>query len=236
MLKLTLKVAGIILLGALGALVFNVSVMPYFLASTYFENFQFVKDFKQGKIVVTKTDQVYIQENTAIEDAIERVKNSVVVIEGKTNTLGLVATSDGTIITLASAIGLNANGVKVFLQGQQVDFKVVKIDTNNNLALLKVDKNNLQTVGFTNTDSIKLGQKVFLVAPTSPAEDNWFAGEGIVQEVDATSIKTDITAKPAVAGGPLFNSAGELVGLNIIDKDGKVSAISISNIQNVLGL
>src|SRR5258706_8267779 len=120
MYKKILKVVGILFLGALGALFFNVSVLPYFLASTYFENFQFIKDFKQGKIIINKTDQVYIQENTAIEDAVLKVEKSIVTIQGNYMTSGLIATSDGTIITLASAIPSNGN-FNVFLQGAQVN-------------------------------------------------------------------------------------------------------------------
>ncbi len=235
MYKKVLTIIGILFLGALGALFFNVSVLPYFLASTYFENFQFIKDIKQGKIVVNKTNQVYIQENTAIEDAVLRVEKSIVTIEGNYMTSGLIATSDGSIITLASAIPSNSN-FNVFLQGEQVDFKVIKVDYENNLALLKIDKNNLQTVGFTDSDKIKLGQKVFLVAPTSTKQDNWFANEGIIREIDANSIKTDIVEKPSVTGGPLFNSAGELIGLNFVNSEGKISAIPINKIQKLLGL
>ncbi len=220
-------------MGALGALVFNVSAMPYFLASTYFENFQFVKDFKQGKLVVNKTDQVYIQENTAIQDAVERVKKSVVTIQGKTMASGLIATSDGSIVTLASAIKGN---VKVFLAGELVDYKIIKIDSNSNLALLKISKNNLQTVGFASKDAVKLGQKVFLAVPTSPQQDNWFANEGIITEIDANVIKTSMKETAMAQGSPLFNVAGELVGLNFIDQEGKISAVPISNIQELLGV
>ena len=228
-----LKIIGILFLGALGALVFNVSAMPYFLASTYFENFQFVKDFKQGKLVVNKTDQVYIQENTAIQDAVERVKKSVVTIQGKTMASGLIATSDGSIVTLASAIKGN---VKVFLAGELVDYKIIKIDSNSNLALLKISKNNLQTVGFASKDAVKLGQKVFLAVPTSPQQDNWFANEGIITEIDANVIKTSMKETAMAQGSPLFNVAGELVGLNFIDQEGKISAVPISNIQELLGV
>lgn len=230
-----LKVVGILLLGAAGALVFNVFLSPYFLASTYFENFQFVKDFKEGKIMVTKTDQVYIQENTALQNAIAKVKNSIVTVQGNYVASGLVVTSDGNIITLASAVSPNAR-VTIFLQREQQTAKVTKIDYKNNLALLKIDKNNLQTVAFADAVNLQLGQRVFLAAPTSITQDNWLANEGIVREIDAGAIKTSMTEKPIVAGGPLFDVTGELVGLNFFDADGRISAIPVSNIQNLLGL
>ena len=230
-------IIGMVVLGAVGALIFNVSLFPYFLASTYFENFQFVKDFKQGKIVVNKSNQTYIQENTAIEDAVGRVENSVVAIQSPTLGVvsGLVVTSDGSVVTLAQ--GIPARGtITVFLQGQKQTASVVKIDAKNNLALLKISDSNLQTVGFSDANNIKIGQKVFLVAPTSTAQDNWFANEGIIREITADTITTTMVEKPVAIGGPLFDAAGELVGLNVIDANGNVSAIPVNKIQALLGL
>ena len=224
-----------LILKIIGVVIFTVVLLPYMLTNAYFENYQFVKDFKQGKIVVNQTEKIYIQENNALQDAIERVKNSIVVIQNPASGTmsGLVATADGNIITLASAIGVNG---KVFLQGIQVDYKVVKTDKKNNLALLKIDKNNLQTVSFADIDRIKLGQRVFLAAATSPAMDNWLADEGIVTQIDEDSIKTNIIGKQMAVGGPLLGVAGELMGLNFIDSDGRISAIPISKIKEFLGL
>ena len=232
--KNILKIIGILVLGALGALFFNLFLLPYMIASPYFENLQLVKYFKDGKIIVNKTDQVYIQENTAIEDAIERVEKSVVAIQSTKLGLksGIVVTSDGLLITLASAIPTNDN-FTVSLQGEQVGFDLVKIDAKNNLALIKLSKNNLQTIGFADVDKIKLGQAVFLVVPTL---NNWLANEGIIKEIDPNLIKTNILESQAVAGSPLFNSTGELVGINFIDQDGKVLAVPVDKIQTLLGL
>ncbi|OGZ64124.1 MAG: hypothetical protein A3A98_04055 [Candidatus Staskawiczbacteria bacterium RIFCSPLOWO2_01_FULL_40_39] len=225
------------IVGVLGALVFVVFLLPYLLTDSSFENFQFVKDFKEGKIVVNQKESIYIQENFAIEEAIKRVDTSVVTIQSSAFGLrsGLIVTSDGLVVTLANAIPLNGN-FKVFLEGESVAFTVVKVDSKNNLALLKIDKNNLQTVGFANIDKVRLGQKVFLLASMSTAQDNWIANEGIIRKMNENSIQTSITESKVVVGGPLFNASGELVGLNFIDAEGKISAIPINKIQSLLGL
>ena len=232
-----------LLVGALGALLFNVYGLPYVLTNPYFQNHQFVKDFKQGKIFVTTTQQVHIQENTAIENAIERVKPLVATIQSASLGVrsGFVATSDGIIITLASAVPAGGNG-KVFLQGEALPFTIVKIDQKNNLAAIKIEKNNLQTMAFASAEKIKPGQRVFLTAPTSVAQDIWVANEGMIRQITKDSvlgslqeIKTTISEKLMVNGSPLFNTAGEVVGLNVIDAEGKVAAIPINKIQELLG-
>ena len=224
-------------MGALGALLFNVLVMPYLLTDPYFENVKFIKDFKNGKITVNPVQQIYVQENNAMQDAIQKVERSIVAIQSTKLGIksGLILTSDGLVVTLANAVSLDGD-FKVFLAGQSVDFKVVKTDSKNNLVLIKLPKNNLPTVGFADQDKIKLGQSVFLVAPTLQGQDNWLANVGIIREIDQDSVKTNISESQAAAGSPLFNSAGELIGLNFIDSEGKISAVSINKIQNLLGL
>ena len=239
--KIISIIVGILLLGALGALLFDVLVLPYLLTNSYFERFQFVKDFKSGKIIVNPKEQVYIQENTALENAIERVAKSVVAIQGTTSAgksylgSGLITTSDGSIISLAS---LTPTGSKfnIFINGQKQDFKVQKIDLKNNLSLIEVAQNNLPTISFADFNKIKLGQRVFLTAVASTKISDWLANEGIVRSFDESQIKTNISEKSIINGSPLFNIYGELVGLNYLDSDAKVSAVPISAIKTFLGL
>ncbi len=237
MLVKILKVIGILILGALGALLFNFFALPYMAASLYFDQFQFVRNFKQDKIVVNQTDKVYIQENTALESAIERVKPAVVAVANASSgfVAGLVVTSDGSIITLANGL-LAGHNVNVYIKGEKQIASVVKIDQVHNLALLKMNQNNLQTVAFADAHAAKLGERVFLVAPTSIKQDNWFANQGIITEISAEALKTNITERLIGQGSPLFNSAGELVGLNVIGLESSVSAIPVDKIQALLGL
>jgi S1-C subfamily serine protease len=229
-------VIAVVLLGAASSLLFSVWLFPFMLTSPYFANFKFVKDFKEGRIVVNTTQQVYIQQNVALQSSLERVKQSIVTIQsGNKLSSGLVATSDGSVVTLAGSVPTSGT-FSVFFQGQKATFSVITVDRPSNLALLKMDKNGLQTVGFAPADSVKLGQRVFLTAPTNTQQDNWFANEGIIREIDSGLIKTSILEKSIANGSPLFNSSGELVGLAFVDAQGGISAIPVSSIQQVLGL
>lgn len=228
-------IAAILLLGALGALFFNVFALPFLLTNSYFERFQFVKDFKQGKIIINPKEQVYIQENTALEKAINNAQKVVVGTQknGVVTGSGLIATSDGSIITLASLV---SSGTKVNFNGEDTNYKIIKKDLKNNLALIKVEKNDLYTVGFADFDNLIIGQRVFLIGVISVNTGNRFANEGIIRSFEENLIKTNISEKAIVNGSPLFNISGELVGLSFISQDGKVSAISIDTIKSFLGL
>lgn len=233
--KIISIIAGILLLGALGALFFDVFALPYLLTNSYFERFQFVKDFKRGKIIVNPKEQVYIQENTALEKAINNAQKVVVGIQknGVITGSGLVATSDGSIITLASLVSI---GTKVNFYGEDINYKIIKKDLKNNLALIKVEKNETYTVGFADFDNLMIGQRVFLIGVVSANTGNRFANEGIIRSFEENSIKTNISEKAIVNGSPLFNISGELVGLSFVGQDGKVSAISINTIKSFLEL
>ncbi len=239
--KTILQAIFILILGALGALAFEFFILPYLLTDPNFANFQFVKNFKEGKIIVNQTQQVYIQENTALENAINNAQKSIVGIQKNWVILGsgLIATSDGSIITLASLV---STGTKVNFFGEDINYKIVKKDLKNNLALIKVDKNNLPTVGFVDFSKLMLGQRVFLsgfIPSPDEALDRmigWFANEGIIRSFDNDIIKTNISEKSVASGAPLFNISGELVGLSFIDQDGKISAISSDTIKSFLGL
>lgn len=234
-------IIGVLLLGALGALLFNVFLLPYLLTNSYFERFQFVKDFKSGKIIINPKEQVYIQENIALESAIEKVAKSVVAVQVTTlaqNSYlgsGLIVTSDGLIIILANSVPAGSK-LNIFINGEKVDFKIQKTDYKNNLILIKVAEINLPTVAFADFDKIKLGQRVFLTAFFSIKNSDWLVNEGIVRSFNTNTIKTNISEKSIISGSPLFNIAGELLGLNYIDQDGKVSAISVSAIKTFLEL
>jgi len=132
---------------------------------------------------------------------------------------------------------------ELFNASMKDNITITNYGQENNLALLKLSKNNLQTVGFVDSNKVKLGQRVFVIGQIAATENtgetnqnNWFTNEGIITEITNGIIKTNIVERPVVAGGPLFNSAGELVGLNVVDKNGKVSAISVDKIQALLGL
>jgi hypothetical protein len=64
---------------------------------------------------------------------------------------------------------------------------------------------------------------------------NMSVNEGIISFITADQIKTNIYEVNA-AGSPLFNIAGDIIGLNAVDQLGRVSIIPISVIREFAGL
>ncbi|MEK7664573.1 MAG: trypsin-like peptidase domain-containing protein [Patescibacteria group bacterium] len=233
-----LKIIGVFLLGVLGSLVFQALVFPWMLSDSYFEKFEFIKSFKKGKIVVNPKEQVYIQENTALQASIEKTEKSVVAIQSETGKSvllgsGFVITSDGLIITV-SDLAIAGAKITVFMDQEKFIAEVIKKDLKNNLALLKIEKSGLSTTSFFDSDKIKLGQRVFLIGKNTATKET-AVNEGIIKTFNDNIIATNITDSLYFRGGPLFDVEGRLVGINTVDSSGKIFSISVKIIKTFAG-
>lgn len=190
--------------------------------------------------VYIEKEEIIIQENTALKNAIEKIERTVVGIETKTKELilqgsGLILTSDGLIVTLADLVPEDGDS-SLYLDGEQVPFSVLKRDLNNDLALIKVEKDNLPTVGFASLDGLKLGERVFLIgASFEEAGVKKEINEGVVKYFDQDGILTTIFERVSLSGSPLFNIEGELLGLNTVDFWGRVIAIPVVKVRTFSG-
>lgn len=240
-LKITLQVIGILMCGILGGFLFQIFIFPYILSNNYFSNFQFVKSFKNEKVIIQPKEQIYIQENSALEEVVKKSEKQVVVIQGEAQkgkvfyASGLIVTSDGLVVTLASLMP-QGNNFKIFMQGQEQKYQVIKRDLKTNLALIKLENNNLPTSGFADSTKINLAQRVFLIGLTSEKLDSTLVDQGIIVNFENNITKTNIYQDFYANGTPLFNIYGELVGLNFVSENGQVSAIGIEQIKTFLNL
>ena len=237
MVKNILKIIFVFIVGISGGIFADQILWPYFIERPLFYQYR----LDQPPILVTERKEVYIQENVALKDAIEKVDNSVVAVKTKTKagkTLegsGLILTSDGIMITLAELVPQDSV-FSFFIEGNLVPFQVLKRDLKENLALVKIEKSGLATVSFFNYDQLKPGERVFLVgAVFDLGKIKNSVNEGIVKNFSESSIETNIYESSLMAGSPLFDIGGNLLGINTIKKDGQVSAIPVSKIRQFTG-
>ncbi len=242
MIKNILKIFNILLLGAVGGLLFQIFVLPYLFTNSYFERFQFIKTLKEREIVINPKEEIIIQENVALEKAIEKVKKSVVGISAKKPTgeivkgSGFIISSDGLMVTLSSLIP-QGSVINFFIEEEGIQYKILKRDANQDLALVKLEKNNLTTRGFANSENNKLGERVFLIGIVFNGEDAFqeIVNEGIIQNFNEDYIKTNIFERNTIEGSPLFDIEGNLLGINTIDSEGRVTTIPVDKIKSFTG-
>lgn len=241
MIKNILKIIGFFLLGMAGGVFANQIFWPYFVERPIFNRIISEKN----PTLITQVEKIVIQENKALKDAIEKVNKTVVGIRSKTSNnsflegCGLILTNDGLIITLSEVLPTKGE-TSIFWEGKEYKIgqkaKILKKDQKLNLALIKIEENNLPSTGFFNLEKLKIGERVFLLGIFfEKGISQKITNEGIVKSFNENFIKTNIFEKNILSGSPLFNIEGELLGLNTIDKEGKVVSISVSQIKAFTG-
>lgn len=146
----------------------------------------------------------------------------------KSSGSGVIISADGIIVTNNHVVA-GADEVEVTYSNKKtVTAKVIGKDPNTDLAVLKVEDNNLPFLKFGNSDKVKLGQWVLAVGYPLNLETTVTAGIvsakhrniGINQRQNGASnavesfIQTDAAVNPGNSGGALVNSSGQLIGIN----------------------
>ena len=138
---------------------------------------------------------------------------------------GIIISPDGYIVTNSHVVD-GATQVRVTLNDRRVmPAKVVGVDKMNDLAVIKINANNLPTVAWGDSTKLHPGQTV--LAFGSPFGYFQFSvTRGIVSALDRPNpysndprkpgdfIQTDAAINPGNSGGALVNAHGELVGIN----------------------
>ena len=238
MVKNIFKIISIFIIGLVGGIFADQIFWPYFVERPLFYQYR----LEQAPIYVTEKKEIIVEENIALRKAIEKIDKAVVGVKTKTKAgkilegSGLIVSSDGLIVTLADLVP-SGSEVTFFWEGKTPSFQILKRDLSENLALIKIGETNLPTTGFTDLERIRLGERVFLMGIIFEKEGipKKTVNEGIVKTFDNNFIQTNIIEDSALSGSPLFNIEGNALGLNIIDKEGKVTAIPISKIKSFIG-
>jgi S1-C subfamily serine protease len=224
------KIIAVLILGAIGGMLFQAFILPCLINHPYFGNFSFIKNLKR-EAIINPVEKIIIEENTALEDAFEKVEKAII---GFDNGSGLIITSDGLIVTLADLLPKTKN--YLFLEKEKVEFEVLRKDLGKNLALIKINRNELVVCKFADLTELKMGQRVFLAGVIIENKiPKKIINEGIIKIIDENAIRTNIFEKSILKGSSLFNVKGEVLGLNTIDSEGKVTAIPITEIRKFAG-
>lgn len=137
---------------------------------------------------------------------------------------GVILTDDGYIVTNNHVVE-NAEKVEVTLNDNRTfPARIIGTDPSTDLALLKIDEQNLPFVVYGNSDNLKVGEWVLAVGNPFNLTSTVTAGIvsakarniGILpdQFKIESFIQTDAAVNPGNSGGALVNTRGELVGIN----------------------
>ncbi len=143
---------------------------------------------------------------------------------------GFIISQDGLIVTNKHVVSDTEAKYKVIV-GKDEEVEVLNIyrDPINDLAILKINKTDLIPVKLGDSDKLKVGQSVIAIG-TALGEFRSTVTKGVIsglgRGIVASSgllgsekldnvIQTDAAINPGNSGGPLFNSIGEVIGVNV---------------------
>lgn len=154
---------------------------------------------------------------------------------------GFIISDDGYIITNAHVVN-DATEIRVGLNDRrEYQAMLVGSDPASDIALLKLSATDLPSVTMGDSDDLKVGEWVLAIG--SPFGFEHTATQGIVSALSRSLpddtyvpfIQTDVAVNPGNSGGPLFNTKGEVVGVNsqIYSRSGGYQGLSFSIPINV---
>jgi serine protease Do len=149
---------------------------------------------------------------------------------------GFIVSSDGYIVTNHHVIA-DAQEIMVrFSDRKELTAKIIGSDERTDVALIKVEAKGLPVVSMGQSSKLKVGEWVLAIG--SPFGFEATVTQGIVSAKERTLpddtyvpfIQTDVAINPGNSGGPLFNLAGEVVGINsqIYSRSGGFMGLSFS--------
>jgi len=133
---------------------------------------------------------------------------------------GFVVSNDGYILTNAHVVGDAQRIIVRLFDHRELRARVVGLDKQTDVALLKVEAANLPAVKIGNSDKLEVGEWVLAIG--SPFGLDYTATQGIIsalqrslpEESYVPFIQTDVPVNPGNSGGPLIDPSGEVVGIN----------------------
>lgn len=168
------------------------------------------------------------------------------------DTLTAVSTGSGVVISQDGYIMTNQHVIEdgtvyyVTVNGEEVEAQLVGADASSDIAVLKVDADNLTAIEIGDSDAIKTGEWVMTIGSPYGLEQS--VATGIIsntsrsQVVDSSTsnvsdtkiypnmIQTDAAINPGNSGGALVDENGQLIGINtlIASSSGSYSGVGFA--------
>ncbi len=234
--------AGVVITASVLAAIIGAVSSIAVLVAVFMTNTQVSTD--SGETVLNKVN-INIDETAEniVEAVAQKASDSVVGIRTTTSVMsffggtqessgdgsGVVYSADGYIITnyhvISSALEGSNSKIEVYLDSDASEgysAAVVGYNISADLAVIKIDANNLSAVAFADSDELKVGQYVITIGNPGGLEFMDSVTYGVISglnrvvstDSDVKLIQTDAAINPGNSGGALLNSKGELVGIN----------------------
>lgn len=158
--------------------------------------------------------------------------------QGRGAGTGVVWYKDGRIITNNHVVADDRAQIQVLLADERtLDARVLARNPRLDLALLKVDADDLAPLQANDSAKLRVGEWVFAIG--HPWGQRWVLTAGIFSKMSTAKtrdgqtlqyIQSDVRLAPGNSGGPLLDADGKVVGINAMIFGGDLSVAIPSNV------
>jgi len=134
---------------------------------------------------------------------------------------GIIVNADGYIVTVSRLVE-KADKMEVTLSdGREFDAELTGSDSKTGIAVIKIDADELTPAKLGDSEQLSVGEIVLAIGHPHGFDNTASLGivSGLGRSANVTEydnlIQTDAVVNPGSSGGPLVNTSGEVVGMNI---------------------
>ena len=249
--------------GLIGAVLGGILVFLLLGSSLKKENNKIPTESKNKSVVNINPSDDMTMERAVVKKSIDSVVGITTKTKATKNTIfgsqtgyvegvgsGSIVTKDGYILTNSHVVSNgDASEINVLLSDNKtVKAKLVWNDTTLDLAIIKVEANNLSPIDLGDSDKVKVGDKAVAIGNPLGLQLQSTVTSGIISGLNRTVsfengaqmdglMQTDAAINAGNSGGALLNSRGELVGINTAkagNSDGIGFAIPVNLAKKVI--
>ena len=195
--------------------------------------------------------QVYAMNAASVVSVNVSVRNAYG--EGTSSGSGFILTSDGYVVTNYHVVEDGTAISITLVNGDTLDAKLVGYDATNDVAVLKVEAQGLPAVTLGSSSAMNVGDMVVAIGnPLGELNSTQTVGFICGKDREITTggtiinmLQTDAAINPGNSGGPLFNMAGQVIGITTAKYSGTTSsgasiegigfAIPIDDVMGIIG-
>ena len=193
--------------------------------------------------------RLLLSHEEAIQHAVKKIGPAVVTIKQAENLAsGVIFSSRGYILTSYQVVKAKEQLKVKLANDQQYEARLIGVDQQTNLAVIKIKARNLPVADFGNSNDIELGQLAIVIGSPFNLEFNNTVTSGVIsatnRKVETASeyhsnvvkglIQTDASINPGNMGGPLLNSQGEVIGINIEHTQHMGFSLPINKVKQIV--
>ena len=160
---------------------------------------------------------------------------------------GVIFRSDGYIVTNNHVVSDSQELIVSLADGRTLNGKLVGSDELTDIAVVKIDANDLPTAKFGNSDDIMVGEPAIAIGNPMGSEYSGSVTVGVISALNRTIstndvvsfLQTDAAINQGNSGGALVNADGELIGIPSVKIvrngfEGMAFAIPINTVKEVI--